>query len=94
MDDKATLELPRTDFSMRANLPQREAGRPGFILHDGPPYPNAVSVAHGGLATRLAAKAAVLREMRIAGLAVEHAPGAECEGCGMSSEAVGRERVA
>ena len=60
MDYKSTLNLPRTDFPMRANLPQREpemlrrwgeldlygkllahnAGRPRFVLHDGPPYAN------------------------------------------------------
>src|SRR5262249_60247223 len=58
MDYKATLNLPRTDFPMRANLPKREpemlrrwtelelygrmlarnAGRPRFVLPDGPPY--------------------------------------------------------
>ena len=56
----ATLNLPQTDFPMRANLPNREpeilefwkgidvyrkvqtanAGKPQFILHDGPPYAN------------------------------------------------------
>ena len=60
MDYKDTLNLPRTDFPMRGNLPKREpeilnrwqqdalyarieeaaAGRPLFILHDGPPYAN------------------------------------------------------
>jgi isoleucyl-tRNA synthetase len=59
-DYKDTLFLPRTDFPMRAGLPQREpdwlarwerlkiydslreqaAGRPPFVLHDGPPYAN------------------------------------------------------
>ncbi len=57
---KQTLNLPRTDFSMKANLPQTEpkmlarwaaedlygqirksrAGRPVYLLHDGPPYAN------------------------------------------------------
>ena len=57
---KDTLNLPRTDFPMKANLqtaePQalarwtemrlydrireRSAGRPKFVLHDGPPYAN------------------------------------------------------
>jgi len=56
MDWKPTLNLPRTDFPMKANLAQREpemlrrwsemrlyerlqernAGRPRFVLHDGP----------------------------------------------------------
>ncbi|MDN5364320.1 MAG: isoleucyl-tRNA synthetase [Eubacteriales bacterium] len=59
-DYSHTLNLPRTEFPMRANLPKREpeilkfweekkiyrkmqeknAGRPKFILHDGPPYAN------------------------------------------------------
>src|SRR5438094_388535 len=60
MDYKATLNLPRTEFPMKANLAQREpemvrrwtetrvyerllaanAGKPRFVLHDGPPYSN------------------------------------------------------
>ena len=59
-DYKHTLNLPQTEFAMKANLAQREpqmlarwhdgdvygqiraarAGRPKFILHDGPPYAN------------------------------------------------------
>jgi len=59
-DYKQTLNLPSTEFPMKANLAQREpgmlarwqdmelyaqirersAGRPSFILHDGPPYAN------------------------------------------------------
>ncbi|MEL0192452.1 MAG: class I tRNA ligase family protein, partial [Halieaceae bacterium] len=59
-DYKDTLNLPQTDFPMKANLAQREparlkqwqdmdlyqqvreacAGKPTFILHDGPPYAN------------------------------------------------------
>ena len=60
MDYKATLNLPKTAFPMKANLPKTEpemlawwesfgiykrvrqasAGRPVWILHDGPPYAN------------------------------------------------------
>ena len=56
-DLKKTLNLPQTDFPMKANLPQNEpkmlerwremglyeqirqarAGRPKYVLHDGPP---------------------------------------------------------
>ncbi|MCH9666113.1 MAG: class I tRNA ligase family protein, partial [Gammaproteobacteria bacterium] len=59
-DYRATLNLPATEFAMKANLPQREpkmlarweeqglyklirqarAGRPKWVLHDGPPYAN------------------------------------------------------
>ncbi len=60
MDYKSTLNLPKTDFAMKAELPKREpemlklwetmglyeriqqarAGKPPFVLHDGPPYAN------------------------------------------------------
>ena len=60
LDYSKTLNLPQTEFPMRANLPEREpelleywqyqqmyerknkadAGKPKFILHDGPPYAN------------------------------------------------------
>ncbi|MBC9783295.1 isoleucine--tRNA ligase [Heliobacterium chlorum] len=60
LDYSKTLNLPQTEFPMRANLPKREpdiqkfweeidlyeavakanAGKPKFILHDGPPYAN------------------------------------------------------
>ena len=60
VDLKKTVNLPRTDFPMKANLPQNEpkmlerweqadiygqirsarAGRPKYVLHDGPPYAN------------------------------------------------------
>ena len=60
MDYKTTLNLPQTEFPMKANLAEREpqllrewdamrlyerlrevrAGRPRWILHDGPPYAN------------------------------------------------------
>ena len=59
-DYSSTPNLPKTDFPMRANLPQREpemqkawedegiyeqmlkrnADKPSFILHDGPPFSN------------------------------------------------------
>lgn len=60
MDYTETLNLPKTDYPMRAGLPQREpeylqkcaddmlyekileknADKPSYILHDGPPYAN------------------------------------------------------
>ena len=59
-DYSKSLYLPKTEFPMRAGLPQKEpqilarwaemdlhkllrensAGRPKFVLHDGPPYAN------------------------------------------------------
>ena len=70
---KDTLNLPRTDFPMRANLANREpvmlkqwyeqdlygqiraesAGRPRFVLLDGPPYANgSIHIGHAVCATR------------------------------------------
>ena len=66
MDYKNTLNLPRTDFAMKADLVAREpqrfarweadqiyaqiraarAGRPKFVLHDGPPFANEIGRAH------------------------------------------------
>ena len=60
MEYKDTLNLPKTNFDMKANLAKREpemlakweaekvyekmiearAGKPRFVLHDGPPYAN------------------------------------------------------
>ena len=60
MDLKSTVNLPKTDFPQKGNLPVREperlaawkegrlydrirearAGRPRYLLHDGPPYAN------------------------------------------------------
>ena len=60
VDIKSTVNLPRTAFPMKADLPRREprlierwesaglydavrqarAGRPLFVMHDGPPYAN------------------------------------------------------
>lgn len=60
LDYSKTLNLPETDFPMRAGLPKMEpelvarwqqmglyrklresaAGRPKYVLHDGPPYAN------------------------------------------------------
>ena len=62
MDYKQTINLPETDFPMKADLARREpervarwladgvyhelrrraAGRPKFVLVDGPPYANGV----------------------------------------------------
>ena len=68
-DYSKTLNLPATEFAMRANLPQREpdmladwenndlyktlmaknADKPKFILHDGPPYANGPNIVTRGM---------------------------------------------
>jgi isoleucyl-tRNA synthetase len=98
MDYKATLNLPRTDFPMRANLPQREperlqrwdaadlyqrlreraAGRPRWILHDGPPYAN--GHIHMGTALNKVLKDLVVKTKAMSGLDAVYVPGWDCHG--------------
>ncbi|AMV71142.1 isoleucine--tRNA ligase [Desulfuromonas carbonis] len=98
MDYKETLNLPVTDFPMRANLPQREpamlqrwqelglndklegadAGRPTFILHDGPPYAN--GHIHIGHALNKILKDIVVKSKRMQGYYAPYVPGWDCHG--------------
>jgi isoleucyl-tRNA synthetase len=100
MDYKATLNLPRTDFPMKANLPQREpellarweqeglyeriqeagqkAGRPLYVLHDGPPYAN--GRIHIGHALNKILKDIIVKSKTMAGFRVPYVPGWDCHG--------------
>ena len=98
MDYKDTLNLPRTDFPMRANLAQREpalvkrwtetrlyerlqtanAGRPRFVLHDGPPYAN--GNIHLGHALNKILKDVIVKHRAMAGFAAPYVPGWDCHG--------------
>ena len=84
-DYKDTLNLPHTEFPMKANLAQREpammkkwqdldlykkickknAGRPKFILHDGPPYAN--GELHLGHAINKSLKDIVVKSRQLSG---------------------------
>ncbi len=97
-DYKATLNLPRTEFKMKANLAQREpeflrqwdeqklyaavqqatAGRPLYILHDGPPYANGRT--HMGHALNKILKDVILKSKRMAGHHCPYVPGWDCHG--------------
>jgi len=97
-DYKATLNLPRTDFKMKANLAQREpeflkqweeqglyanvqqatAGRPLYVLHDGPPYANGRT--HMGHALNKILKDVILKSKRMAGHHCPYVPGWDCHG--------------
>jgi isoleucyl-tRNA synthetase len=97
-DYKATLNLPRTDFPMKADLPRREpeqlrdweakgleaklraasAGRPRFLLHDGPPYAN--GPIHLGTALNKILKDFVVRSKSLAGFDAPYVPGWDCHG--------------
>jgi len=98
MDYKATLNLPRTDFPMKANLTEREpqllrewetlrlydklrearAGRPRWVLHDGPPYAN--GHIHMGHALNKILKDMVVKSRSMFGFDAPYVPGWDCHG--------------
>ena len=98
MEYKDTLNLPVTDFPMKANLNQREpemlkkweqtglyarmeeagAGKPLYILHDGPPYAN--GHIHIGHALNKILKDFVLKVKRMEGYHAPYVPGWDCHG--------------
>ncbi len=95
---KDTLNLPRTQFPMRADAARREverlqrwqaegvleriraarAGRPRFILHDGPPYAN--DHIHMGTALNKILKDFVVRSRTMMGFDAPYVPGWDCHG--------------
>ena len=97
-DYKSTLNLPRTDFPMKADLARREpqqleaweklglesrirraaAGRPRFVMHDGPPYAN--GHIHIGHALNKILKDVVVRSHAMMGFDAPYVPGWDCHG--------------
>jgi isoleucyl-tRNA synthetase len=98
VDLKQTVNLPKTAFSMKANLPQTEpkmlerwekenlyqciraarAGRPTYILHDGPPYAN--GRIHLGTAFNKILKDFIVKSKTMAGFDSPYVPGWDCHG--------------
>ena len=98
VDYSKTLNLPTTDFPMRAGLPQKEpeilakwdaeklyaslrrnaAGRPKFVLHDGPPYAN--GHLHIGHALNKILKDVITRQKQMEGFDTNYVPGWDCHG--------------
>ncbi len=97
-DFNKTLNLPVTDFPMRAGLPQKEpvwleqfeqkklyegllqknAGKPLFILHDGPPYAN--GDIHLGTALNKVLKDFIVRYKNMSGFQSPYVPGWDTHG--------------
>jgi isoleucyl-tRNA synthetase len=97
-DYKQTVNLPRTDFPMKADLAQREPlqlqrwaeqdiyrrmrevgrGRPGFVLHDGPPYAN--GAIHIGHAVNKVLKDIIVKSRTLDGCDAPYVPGWDCHG--------------
>ncbi|MBW3670324.1 MAG: isoleucine--tRNA ligase [Acidobacteria bacterium] len=95
---KDTLNLPTTEFAMKAGLPVNEpkrleqwqesnlheairsssAGRPKFVLHDGPPYAN--GRIHIGHALNKILKDFVIRSKTMSGFDAPFVPGWDCHG--------------
>ena len=103
-DYKGTLNLPRTEFPMRANLANREpealvrwherdlygqirsafAGRPRYVLHDGPPYAN--GDIHIGHAVNKVMKDIIVKSRSLSGLDSPYVPGWDCHGLPVERE--------
>jgi isoleucyl-tRNA synthetase len=97
-DYKSTLNLPQTEFPMKANLPSREperlkqwagedlygkirkarAGKPRYILQDGPPYAN--GDIHLGHAVNKVLKDIVVKSHSLDGFDAPYVPGWDCHG--------------
>ncbi len=97
-DYKDTLNLPKTAFPMKGNLPNREpelirrweemdlyaklrqsgAGRPRFVLHDGPPYAN--GDIHIGHAVNKVLKDIIVKSKTLNGFDAPYVPGWDCHG--------------
>ena len=97
-DPRKTVNLPKTDFPMKANLAQTEpqmlqrwrqanlhekirlasAGRPSYVLHDGPPYAN--GNIHLGHAFNKTLKDFVVKSKTMAGFDSPYVPGWDCHG--------------
>lgn len=98
MDYKETLNLPRTDFPMKARLAEQEpkriqqwdaedlyaaigeknADRPLFLLHDGPPYAN--GHIHFGHILNKVLKDIVIKYRSMSGWHCPFIPGWDCHG--------------
>ncbi len=97
-DYQKTLNLPTTEFPMKAQLSAREpgllefwnklnlyekmqknsAGRPKFILHDGPPYAN--GHIHIGHAVNKILKDIIIKSKTLSGYVCPYVPGWDCHG--------------
>ncbi|PTQ57090.1 MAG: Isoleucyl-tRNA synthetase [Candidatus Carbobacillus altaicus] len=111
MDYRTTINLPKTDFPMRANLPKMEpemqshweririyekvqaktAGRPKFVLHDGPPYAN--GDIHVGHALNKILKDMIVRSRSQMGFDAPYVPGFDTHGMPIEHAVITKEKV-
>ncbi len=111
MDYKDTIITPKTDFPMRAGLPQREppmlehwnridvyrllreknAGKPTFILHDGPPFSN--GDIHMGHALNKTLKDFIVRSYAMRGYDTPYVPGWDNHGMPIESAIIKKNKL-
>ena len=110
-DYNATINLPKTDFPMRAGLPKREpeilqalyekkvyetlmgknAGKPAFILHDGPPFSN--GDIHIGTAMNKVIKDIIIRYKNMSGWLAPYTPGWDNHGMPIESAIIKQNKL-
>lgn len=110
-DYNSTINLPKTEFPMRAGLPKREpdmlaawesdnlygmlmaknAGRPPFILHDGPPFSN--GSIHMGTAMNKCLKDFIVRYKNMAGFSAPYTPGWDNHGMPIESAIIKQNKL-
>ncbi|MBE6571776.1 MAG: isoleucine--tRNA ligase [Ruminococcaceae bacterium] len=106
-----TLNLPKTDFPMRANLPQNEpktldkweteglykklmqhnAGKPSYILHDGPPFSN--GNIHMGTAMNKILKDFIIKSKAMTGYNTPYVPGWDNHGMPIESAIIKKNKL-
>ena len=110
-DYNATINLPKTEFPMRAGLPKREpdwlkeweqkdiygglqkrgAGKPRFVLHDGPPFSN--GYIHMGTALNKCLKDFINRYQAMTGHLVSYTPGWDNHGMPIESAIIKQQKL-
>ena len=110
-DYNKTVNLPKTDFPMRAALPKREpdmlrewnelelynemvkrtAGRPPFVLHDGPPFSN--GMIHMGTAMNKCLKDFIVRYKSMSGYQSLYIPGRDNHGMPIESAIIKQNKL-
>ena len=111
MDYNKTINLPKTDFPMRAGLPAREpamlerweqqdlynellkknAGKPRFALHDGPPFSN--GALHMGHALNKSIKDFITRSYAMRGYYTPYIPGWDNHGMPIESAIIKQNKL-
>jgi len=111
MDYKNTIITPKTDFPMRAGLPQREpgmlenwnkidvykllreknAGKPKFVLHYGPPFSN--GDLHMGHALNKTLKDFIVRSYAMRGYDTPYTPGWDNHGMPIESAIIKKNKL-